>query len=64
MRNAYTILFEEPVRKRLLESTECRCKDNNNFKEMDCERVDLVHITMNIAQHVAFVNTEMNFWAE
>lgn len=58
MRNAYTILFEEPLRKRLLESPECRWKDNN---KMDFERVDLAHLTMNITQHVASVNTEMNF---
>jgi hypothetical protein len=37
MRNAYTILFEEPVRRRLLESPQCRWKDNNkmDFNEMD-----------------------------
>lgn len=66
MRNAYTILFEEPVRKRLLEGPECRWKDNYkmNFKEMDCDRVDLVHLTMNIVQHIAFVNTEMNLLAQ
>jgi hypothetical protein len=66
MRNAYTILFGEPVRKGLLESPECRRKGTNKmgFKEIDCERGDLVHLTANIAQYIAFVNTEMNFWTE
>lgn len=58
MRNAYTILFEEPIRKGLLESPECMSKYNN---KVDFERVDLVHLTMNITQDVALVNTEMNF---
>jgi hypothetical protein len=63
MRNAYAVLGGEPERKSLLGSCGCRWKDNckMEFKEMECERMDLVHLTADIIQYVGFVNTVMNF---
>jgi hypothetical protein len=61
MRNACTVLFGEPDRTGLLQSFERRWKGNNkmDFSVAACGRLDLVHGTVDVAQCVAFVSTEI-----
>jgi hypothetical protein len=62
MRNAYNIFVGKPKGKRPLERPRSKWEDNirMDFREIECEDVDCVHLAQDRDQWRALLNTSVN----